>query len=146
MKCCRCCWETNPPQFFFFHFENNYCSQSKIVVHLFSYSPLEFCWKTRFEASRAVFWPLSGCKEIKHTTKPLTLPALLISLGRKQSFDGFNSDTAALTISFRFLSSPFLSLFLPRFLFCRAFTTVAEFSLAAKVSGEASRMKEKVGG
>ena len=40
MKRCRCCWETNSPKFvFFFHFGNNYCSQSKIVVHLLTYSP-----------------------------------------------------------------------------------------------------------
>ena len=87
MKRCRCCWETNPPKFvFFFHFGNNYCSQSKIVVHLLTYSPLGILLETR----RAVFWSLSGCQEIKHASKPFTGPALgglLISLGilRKQS-------------------------------------------------------------
>ena len=87
MKRCRCCWETNSPKFvFFFHFGNNYCSQSKIVVHLLTYSPLGILLETR----RAVFWSLSGCQEIKHAAKPFTGPALgglLISLGilREQS-------------------------------------------------------------
>ena len=88
---------------------------------------------------------------MKHATKPFTGPALgglLIILGirRKQSSDGFNSDTGVLTISFHFLSSPLLSFFLLRFFFCRAFTTVAGFILSGKVFGKAFRMKGKVGG
>ena len=84
------------------------------------------CVFFHFGASRAVFWSLSGYKEIKHTTKPFTGPALggvLISLGicRKQIVDGFNSETAVLTISFRLLSSPLLSLFLARFSFAGPF-------------------------
>ena len=87
MKRCRCCWETNSPKFVcFFHFGNNYCSQSKIVVQLLTCSPLGILLETR----RAVFWSLSGCQEIKHAAKPFTGPALgglLISLGilREQS-------------------------------------------------------------
>ena len=143
----RCCWETNSPKFvFFFHFGNNYCSQSKIVVHLLTYSPVGVLLETR----RAVFWSLSGCQEIKHAAKPFTGPALgglLISLGirRKQSSEGFNSDIAVLTISFRFLSSPLLSLFLPCFFFT-GHLQLAGFILARKVFGKAFRMKGKVGG
>ena len=32
----------------------------------------KFCWKMRFEASRAVFWSLSCYKELKLTIKPFT--------------------------------------------------------------------------
>ena len=82
----------------------------------------------RFEASQVVFWLLSCYKELKLTTNPFTgrtLHGLLIqmqnislrSLGmhRKQNFDivfGFKSDTAVLTFTFPFLSSPLFSLFL----------------------------------
>ena len=135
----------------FFTLEITTVVSPKLWCTYLAIHPQEFCWKTYFKASRAVFWSLSGYKEVKHTTKPFTGPALdclLISLGicRKQIFDGFNSETAVLTISFGFLSSPPLSLFMPRVFFCRAFTTVAEFILAGKVFGEAFRMKEKVGG
>ena len=80
------------------------------------------CVFFHFGASRAVFWSLSGYKEIKHTTKPFTGPALggvLISLGicRKQTFDGNSSldyffSPSLLSSSFAFLAS---------FFFCRAF-------------------------
>ena len=46
------------------------------------FAPLKLCRKTRFEASRAVFWSLSCYKEPKLTTKPFTgytLRGLLIS-------------------------------------------------------------------
>ena len=116
------------------------------MVHLLTYSPLGILLETR----RAVLWSLSGCQEIKYAAKPFTGPALgglLISLGirRKQSSEGFNSDIAVLTISFRFLSSPLLSLFLPCFFFT-GHLQLAGFILARKVFGKALRMKGKVGG
>ena len=36
------------------------------------FAPGNFCRKTRFEASRAIFWSLSVYKELKLTTKPFT--------------------------------------------------------------------------
>ena len=92
-----------------------------------------FCRKTRFEASRVVFWSLSCYKELKLTTNRFTgrtLGGLLIQMQnislrssgmrRKQNFDivfGFKSDTAVLTFTFRFLSSLLFLLFLPHFFF-----------------------------
>ena len=86
--------------------------------------------KTRFNASRAVFWSLTCYKELKRIIKPFTVRTLrglpiqmqnisLRSLGmcRKQNFEGFKSNTAVLTLTFRFLSSPLFSLFLPHFFF-----------------------------
>ena len=83
----------------------------------------------RFEASRVVFWSLSCYKELKLTTNQFTgraLRGLLIQMqnmslrssGRKQNYEivfGFKSDTAVLTFTFRFLSSPLFSRFLPHF-------------------------------
>ena len=105
MKRCRCCWETNSPKFVcFFHFGNNYCSQSKIVVQLLTCSPLGILLETR----QAVFWSLCGCQEIKHAAKPFTSPAvggLLISLGilREQSLTVIQQSWL-----FLFAFSPFL--------------------------------------
>ena len=75
-----------------------------------------------------VFWSLSCYKELKLTTNPFTgrtLHGLLIQMQnvslrssgmcRKQNFDivfGFKSDTAVLTFTFPFLSSPRFWLFL----------------------------------
>ena len=75
-----------------------------------------------------VFWSLSCYKELKLTTNPFTsrtLHDLLIQMQnislrssgmrRKQNFDivfGFKSDTAVLTFTFPFLSSPLFSFFL----------------------------------
>ena len=69
-------------------------------------------------------WSLSCYKELKLTTNPFTgstLHGLLIQMQnislrssgmrRKQNF-GFESDTAVLTFTFPFLSSPLFSLFL----------------------------------
>ena len=101
--------------------------------------PWRFCWKMHFEAIRVVCWSLSCYKELKLTTNPFTgrtLHSLLIqmqnisfrssSVHRKQNFNivfGFKSDTAVLTFTFRFLSSPLFSLFLPHFFFsCWAFS------------------------
>ena len=97
----------------------------------FTHSLLKFCPKIHFEASQAVFWSLSCYKEIKPTIKLFTgctLCDLLIqmqnsslrSLGmsRKQNFVivlGFKSDTAVLSITCHFFSSPLFSLFLPHF-------------------------------
>ena len=57
-------------------------------------SPVRFCQKTRFEASRAVFWSLSCYKELKRTKKPFTgrtLHGPLIQMQhislRKQNFE-----------------------------------------------------------
>ena len=105
-----------------------------------THSLLEILPKTHVEASRVVFRSLSWYKELKLTTKRFTgrtLGGLLIqmqnislrSLGmrRKQNFEivfGFKSDTAVLTFTFRFLSSPLFSLFLLHF-----------FSLAGNLVG-----------
>ena len=80
-----------------------------------------------------VFWSLSCYKELKPTTDRFTgriLHGLLIQMQnislrssgmrRKQNFEifwvfGFKSDTAVLTFTFRSLSSPLFSLFLPHF-------------------------------
>ena len=145
MKRCRCCWETNSPKFvFFFHFGNNYCSQSKIVEHLLTYSPLGILLETR----RAVFWSLSGCQEIKHAAKPFTGPALgglLISLGilRKQSLTVIQQSWL-----FLFAFSPLLFFHFSClvFFFFTGHLQLAGFILARKVFGKAFRMKGKVGG
>ena len=144
MNRCRCCWETNSPQFvFFFHFGNNYCSQSKIVVHLLTYSPLGIFLKTR----RAVFWSLSGCQEIKHASKPFTGPALgglLISLGilREQSLTVIQQSWL-----FLFAFSPLLFFrFSCLVFFFTGHLQLAGFILAGKVFGKAFSMKGKVGG
>ena len=95
-----------------------------------------FCRKTRFEASRVVLWSLLCYKELKLTSNRFTdrtLHGLLIEMQnislrssgmrRKQNFDivfGLKSDTAVLTFTFRFLSSPLFSLFLPHFFFSLA--------------------------
>ena len=97
-------------------------------------SPLES------RASKEVFGSLSSYyKELKLTTKLFagrTLCGLLIQMQnislrssgmhRKQNFEivfGFKSDTAVLTFTFRFLSSPLFSLFLPHCFFsCWAFS------------------------
>ena len=145
MKRCRCCWETNSPKFvFFFHFGNNYCSQSKIVVHLLTYSPLGILLETR----RAVFLSLSGCQEIKHAAKPFTGPALgglLISLGilREQSLTVIQQSWL-----FLFAFSPLLFFHFSCLVvfFFTGHLQLAGFILARKVFGKAFRMKGKVGG
>ena len=79
-----------------------------------------------------VFWSLLCYKELTFTTKPFTgctLHSLLIQMKnislqssgmrRKQNFEivfGFKSNTPVLTFTFRFLSSPLFSFFLPHFL------------------------------
>ena len=86
-----------------------------------THSLLEILPKTHFEASRVVFWSLSYYKELKPTTNRFTgrtLRGLLIQIQnislrssgmrRKQNFE---------TFTFRFLSSPLFSLFLPHFFF-----------------------------
>ena len=116
-----------------------YCNISQITGELLTYLLLEILRKTRFEASRVVFWSLSCYKELKLTTIRFTgrtLGCLLIQMQnislrssgmrRKQNFEivfGFKSDTAVLTFTFRFLSSLLFSLFLPHFFFsCWAFS------------------------
>ena len=92
-----------------------------------------FCRKTRFKASRVVFWSLPCYKELKLTTNRFTghtLRGLLIQMQnislrssgmrRKENFEigfGFKSDIAVLTFTFRFLSSLLFLLFLPHFFF-----------------------------
>ena len=102
------------------------------ILHPFilnPFAPWDFAKKTRFEVSRVVFWSLSCCKELKLTRKLFvgcTHHGILIQMqninlqssgiGRKQNFKivfGFKSDTAILSFTFRFLSSPLVSLFLP---------------------------------
>ena len=96
-----------------------------------------FCRKTRFEASRLVFWSLSCYKELKLTTDRFTgrtLGGLLIQMQnislrssgmrRKPNFVfGFKSDTVVLTFTFRSFSFLLFSLFLRHFFFsCWAFS------------------------
>ena len=104
-----------------------------LIIMILTHSLLEIFRKTRFEASRVVFWSLSCYKELKLTTNRFighTLHGLLIQMQnislrssgmrRKQNFDivfGFKSDTAVLTFTFCFLSSPLFLLFLPHFFF-----------------------------
>ena len=106
------------------------------ILHPFilnPFAPWDFAKKTRFEVSRVVFWSLSCCKELKLTRKLFvgcTHHGILIQMqninlqssgiGRKQNFKivfGFKSDTAILSFTFRFLSSPLVSLFLPHVFF-----------------------------
>ena len=85
-----------------------------------------------FEASRVVFWSLSCYKELKPTKKSVyrwytSWPSdphakyqfAKFRHAQKAKFRdlGFKSDTAVLTFTFRFLSSPRFSLFLPHFFF-----------------------------
>ena len=95
------------------------------------FTPGDFAEKTRFEASRVVFWSLLCHKELKLTTNLFTghtLHGLLIHMQnirlqssgmcRKQNFGivfGFKSDTVVLNFTFCFLSSPLFLLFLPHF-------------------------------
>ena len=97
----------------------------------FTHSLQKFCPKICFEASQAVFWSLSCYKKLKPTIKLFTgcTPCNLLiqiqnislqNLGMrwKQNFVivlGFKSDTAVLTVTFCFLSSPLFSLYLPHF-------------------------------
>ena len=106
---------------------------SKSLVLCLTHSLLEILPKTRFEASRVVFWSLSCYKGLKLTTNRFTgrtLGGLLIQMQnislkssgmhRKQNFEivfGFKSDTRVLTFTFRFFSSLLFSLFLPHFFF-----------------------------
>ena len=95
------------------------------------FAPWKFCEKTSVEGSQVVFWSLSCYKEPILTMTPFKghrLRGLFIqiqnislqSLGmcRKQNFEivfGLKSGTTVLTFTFRFLSSPLFSLFLPHF-------------------------------
>ena len=108
------------------------------------------------KASRAVFWSLSGYKELKLTTKPFSDHALccfliqmqnisLRSLGiwRKQSFEivvGFESDTAVSTFSFRFLSAPFF------YFSCLIFFSFAGHLVDFILLGKVLRLDERKGG
>ena len=76
----------------------------------------EFCWKTRFEASWARFWPLSSHKDHKavyrsYTSRPSDLDAKYQRPRFGHAQKGWHS---SLAFSFRFLSSPLLWLFLPQ--------------------------------
>ena len=108
--------------------------------------PWEFRRKSGFEASRAIFW----FKKRKFTAKPnegnvLRSPNLvsrgrndscdpfvqfisswILHMRRKQNFEivfGFKSDTAVLTFSLRFLSTPLPLLFLSVFCAFLAFVS-----------------------
>ena len=83
----------------------------------------------RFEASQVVFSSLSCYKELKLTTKPLTgralhsLPIQMLNISlrssgihRKQNLV-IKSDTAVLTFTFLFFSSPLFLLFLSHLFF-----------------------------
>ena len=84
----------------------------------------------RFEASQVVFWSLSCDKEQKLATKPFTelqnISLQSSGMRRKQNFEivfRFESETAVLTFTIRFLSSPLFSFFLPHLFFsCWAFS------------------------
>ena len=105
-----------------------------------------------FEGTRVVFWLLSCYKGLKLTTNRFTsrtLHGLLIQMQnislrssgmrRKQNFVfGFKSDTAV-DFTFRFLSSPLFSFFLPHFFFsCWAF--IVGFILVGIVFRKAFRI------
>ena len=103
-----------------------------------------------------VFGSLSCYKELKLTTKLFAGRALcglliqmqnisLRSLGfcRKQNFEivfGFKSDTAILTFTFRFLSSPLFLLFLPHFFFLLLGIILVGFILVRRVFRKAFRI------
>ena len=105
-----------------------------------------------FEASRVVFWSLSCYKELKLTTNLFTghtLHGLLIQMQnislrssgmhRKQNFVlGFKRDTAVLTFTFPFLSSPLFSLFL--LFFVSLAGHLVGFILMGRVFGKAFRI------
>ena len=107
-----------------------FSKKKKTLVLSLTHSPRKFHRKTHFEASLAVFWSLS-CEALKLTTKVVHCAALCSTkmlvwegMRRKQNFEilGFKSDTAVLTFTFCFLSSPLFSLFLPNFsFFCGGF-------------------------
>jgi len=131
-------FETSPQIFFSFF--------STLTHSLLEILPKNAFWSY----SRVVFWSLSCYKELKLTTNPFTgrtLHRLLIQVQnislrssgmcRKQNFEivfGFKSDTAVLTFSFPFLSSPLFSLFLLIFFSLAGHLVV--FILVEKVSGK----------
>ena len=101
-----------------------------------------------------VFWSLSCYKELKLATNRFagrTLRGLLFQMQnislrssgmrRKQNFEifEFKSDTAVLTFTFRFLSFPFFSLFLPHVFFSLAGHLVG-FVLVGRVFWKAFRI------
>ena len=101
-----------------------------------------------------VFWSLSCYKELKLTTNRFTgrtLGGLLIQMQnislrssgmyRKQNFKivfGFKSDTAVLTFTFRFLSSPLFTFLASFFFSCWAFSRL--IILVGKVFRKAFRI------
>ena len=102
----------------------------------------EFCWKTRFEASRIVFWSLSYYKEIELTKKPFTGRALRSlpfqmqnTIGFRSSRVGFKVTQLMLILTFRFSS------FLLRWLFSPTFFSFAGHLLALDYFGEKSLLK-----
>ena len=85
--------------------------QSVMSFH-FTLQSFRFCRNTSFEASQVVLWSLSCYKELKLTTNPFAK----FRHAQKAKF-------RVLTFTFRFLTTPLFSLFLPHFLFsCWAFS------------------------
>ena len=90
--------------------------------------------------SRVVFSSLSSYKELKPNTELFAgcTFAAKFGLAQRPKFFGFKSDTAVLTFSFRFLSSPLLLLFLPYFFFLAGH--LVGFILVGKVFGKTFRI------
>ena len=97
---------------------------AKHVTFFVACCPWRFCWKTRFETCRVVFWSLSFYKELKLTTKPFrgcTVCSLLIQMQnislwssgmhRKQNFE-MSKFLLSLIPSFFALLASFFSLLL----------------------------------
>ena len=115
----------------------------KLGTLLNPFAPEDFCRKTRFEASRAVFWSLSCCKELKLTTKPYTgrtLRSLLIQLQniRLRSSAGIRRKHSSLDVYFPLSFLPSYFTFLASF-FSLAGHLVG-FILEAKVFRKAFRI------
>ena len=90
----------------------------------------DFCRKTRFKASRAVFWSLSCYKELKPTTKLFTgrkLRDLLIHM------QNISLRSSGMRIKQNF-SSPLFSLFLPQIFSLSGY--LLGFILVGKVLGK----------
>ena len=94
----------------------------------------------RFEASRVVFWSLSCYKELKLTTNRFTGRTLRGLLIQTQNISLRSSGMRRKHLfTFRFLSSPLFSLFLPHYFFSLAGNLVG-FILVGRVFRKACRI------
>ena len=82
------------------------------------FAPRKFRWKTRFEASRTVFWSLSYYKELELNKKPITGSALRSVPFQMQNTTGFRSSSMGFKVTQPMLIFTFrFSSFLLRWLF-----------------------------